>query len=111
MGGLSMEEEAVLARELLTEKEKLVMNAVLSNRRSRSRSNSRMGERTLESPLPRAFLESPVPTTASGSSCNSSMTGGSPIPGPGSPTASSPLPLVAEEQADIMSSSQEDFST
>ena len=107
--GLSMEEEAVLARELLTEKEKLVMSAVLSNRRSRSRSNSRMGERTLESPLPRSFLESPIPTTASGSSCNSSLTGGSPLPGPESPTAGSPLPLLAEEQADI-SSSQEDFS-
>merc|ERR1719209_385062 len=78
--GLSMEEEAVLARELLTEKEKLVMSAVLSNRRSRSRSNSRMGERIQESPLPRAFLESPVPT-ASGNSCNSSLTGGSPLPG------------------------------
>ena len=97
--GLSMEEESVLARERLTEKEKLVMSAVLSNRRSRSRSNSRMGERTLESPLPRAFLESPVPT-ASGSSCTSSLTGGSPLPGPESPTAS-PLPLVAEEQVDI----------
>ena len=106
--GLSMEEESVLARERLTEKEKLVMSAVLSNRRSRSRSNSRMGERTLESPLPRAFLESPVPT-ASGSSCTSSLTGGSPLPGPESPTAS-PLPLVAEEQVDI-SLSQEALST
>ena len=106
--GLSMEEESVLARERLTEKEKLVMSAVLSNRRSRSRSNSRMGERTLESPLPRAFLESPVPT-ASGSSCTSSLTGGSPLPGPESPTAS-PLPLVAEEQVDI-SSSQEALPT
>ena len=101
--GLSMEEEAVLAREILTEKEKLVMSAVLSNRRSRSRSNSRMGERSLESPLPRTFLESPVPT-GSGSSCTSSLTGS-----PESP-ATSPLPLVAEEQVDI-TSSQEDFST
>jgi len=106
--GLSMEEESVLARERLTEKEKLVMSAVLSNRRSRSRSNSRMGERIQESPLPRAFLESPVPT-ASGSSCTSSLAGGSPLPGPESPTAS-PLPLVAEEQVDI-SSSQEALST
>ena len=48
---LSMEEEAVLAREVLTEKEKLVMSAVLSNRRSRSRSNSRMGQERVKQSL------------------------------------------------------------
>merc|ERR1712083_288716 len=100
--GLSMEEEAVLARELLTEKEKLVMSAVLSNRRSRSRSNSRMGG---ESPLPRSFLESPVPPPAS--STSSLTGGGSPLPGPESPAATSPLPLVAEE---LVETSQQDFS-
>ena len=100
--GLSMEEEAVLARELLTEKEKLVMSAVLSNRRSRSRSNSRMGG---ESPLPRSFLESPVPPAAS--STSSLTGGGSPLPGPESPVATSPLPLVAEE---LVETSQQDFS-
>ena len=99
---LSLEEEAVLAKEMLTEKEKLVMSAVLSNRRSRSRSNSRMGERIQENP--RSSLESPVPP-ASRNSSNSS-----PLPSPESPAAS-PLPLVAEEQPDLSSSQEKEVFT
>merc|ERR1719209_338339 len=100
--GLSLAEEAVLAKEMLTEKEKLVMSAVLSNRRSRSRSNSRMGERIQENP--RSSLESPVPP-ASRNSSNSS-----PLPSPESPAAS-PLPLVAEEQPDLNSSQEKEVFT
>ena len=77
---LSMEEESALARESLTDKERRVMAAVLSSRRSRSRSSSRMGDTT---PLPPPTSSSPAPPPSSPPS--------SPLPPPESP-ASSPLP-------------------
>ena len=57
---LSQEEEALLARKKLTEKERRVMQAVLGSRRSRSRSSSRLGD----SPLPpqESPASSPIPS-------------------------------------------------